>query len=123
MTDPDYRRDLARIEGKVDHVETAIVNLARMEECMVTLFKRMDNYDAALRTTEGRIAEMERITLGRGVFFRWLDRGSVAILGQGWHSCSSSGGERECVRRTMHERQNVHCPPEHRPPPRRPRRA
>lgn len=81
MTDLDYRRDLARIEGKLDRVETAIVSLARMEERMVTLFKRMDNYDAAQRTAEARIAELERITLGRGMFFRWLDRGGVAILG------------------------------------------
>lgn len=81
MTDPDYRRDLARIEKKLDRVETAIVSLARMEERMVTLFRRMDSYDADQRDVLRRVAEVERLTLGRGVFFRWLDRGGVAVLG------------------------------------------
>ncbi len=81
MTDPDYRRDLSRLETKIDKVQEAIVSLARMEERMVTLFRRMDSYDADMREALKRMGEIERITLGRGVFFRWLDRGGVAILG------------------------------------------
>lgn len=81
MTDPDYRRDLARIESKLDRVENAIVSLARMEERMVTLFNRVDGYDQDQRDVQRRVAELERLTLGRGVFFRWLDRGGVAVLG------------------------------------------
>ena len=38
----DWRR---RVETKLDHVSEAIVSLARMEERMITLFKRMDTYD------------------------------------------------------------------------------
>lgn len=81
MTDPEYRRDLARIETKLDQMQEAIVSLARMEERMITLFKRMDSYDGSLRETDRRVAELERITIGRGMFFRWLDRGGVALLG------------------------------------------
>lgn len=81
MTDPDYRRDLARIESKLDRVENAIVSLARMEERMITLFNRVDGYDQDQRDVQRRVAELERLTLGRGVFFRWLDRGGVAVLG------------------------------------------
>ncbi len=81
MTDPEYRRDLQRIEAKLDRVETAIVSLARMEERMVTLFKRMDSYDADMREAMRRLAEMERLTIGRWIFFRWLDRGGVAVIG------------------------------------------
>ncbi|WP_313353009.1 hypothetical protein [Paracoccus sp. (in: a-proteobacteria)] len=81
MTDPDYRRDLARIETKLDRVETAIVSLARMEERMVTLFNRMDRYDGELRDVLKRVADIERVTFGRGVFFRWADRLGVAIIG------------------------------------------
>jgi hypothetical protein len=36
---------LERIESKVDKMSEAIVSLARMEERMITLFKRMDTYD------------------------------------------------------------------------------
>jgi len=34
-----------RIEAKIDKMSDAIVSMARMEERMVTLFKRMDMYD------------------------------------------------------------------------------
>lgn len=81
MTDPDYRRDLSRIESKLDRVETAIVSLARMEERMVSLFNRMDRYDSDQKDTLKRVAELERVTIGRGQFFRWADRGGAAMLG------------------------------------------
>ena len=38
----EWRR---RMETKLDRVSDAIVSLARMEERMVTLFNRMDEYD------------------------------------------------------------------------------
>lgn len=81
MTDQDYRRDLSRIESKLDRVETAIVSLARMEERMVSLFNRMDRYDSDQKDTLKRVAELERLTIGRGHFFRWADRGGAAMLG------------------------------------------
>jgi hypothetical protein len=43
MDEQDKR--LERIESKVDKMSEAIVSLARMEERMITLFKRMDTYD------------------------------------------------------------------------------
>ena len=79
--EPDYRLDLARIESKLDRVETAIVSLARMEERMVTLFNRMDRYDGEQRDMLKRVAELELVTFGRGLFFRWADRLGVAIIG------------------------------------------
>ena len=36
---------LMRIEDKLDKLSNAVVTLARMEERMITLFKRMDHYD------------------------------------------------------------------------------
>jgi hypothetical protein len=42
QNDVEWRR---RMEGKLDRVSDAIVSLARMEERMVTLFNRMDQYD------------------------------------------------------------------------------
>lgn len=80
MTDPDFTRAIERLEGKVDRMSDAIVSLARMEERMVTLFNRMDRYDADQRDALRRVAELERLTIGRGHFFRWLDRGGAALV-------------------------------------------
>lgn len=41
----DQTTRLNRIEEKLDKMGEAIVSLARMEERMITLFKRMDTYD------------------------------------------------------------------------------
>jgi hypothetical protein len=53
---------LERIEKKLDEVGQAIVALARMEERMITLFKRMDKLDQEqvqhgrrLQLVEGRV--------------------------------------------------------------------
>jgi hypothetical protein len=43
MDEQDKR--LESIESKVDRMSESIVSLARMEERMITLFKRMDSYD------------------------------------------------------------------------------
>lgn len=80
MTDPDFTRAIERLESKVDRMSDAIVSLARMEERMVTLFNRMDRYDAEQRDALRRVAELERLTIGRGHFFRWLDRGGAALV-------------------------------------------
>ncbi len=80
MTDPDFTRALERLEAKVDRMGDAIVSLARMEERMVTLFNRMDRYDQEQRDVIRRVAELERVTIGRGHFFRWMDRGGIAVL-------------------------------------------
>lgn len=80
MADPDFTRALERLEAKVDRMSDAIVSLARMEERMVTLFNRMDRYDAEQRDVIKRVAELERVTIGRGHFFRWMDRGGIAVL-------------------------------------------
>lgn len=76
----DVNRALERLEAKVDRLGDAIVSLARMEERMVTLFNRMDRYDTDQRDALRRIADLERATLGRGHFFRWMDRGGIALL-------------------------------------------
>ena len=80
MTDPDFTRAIERLESKVDRMSDAIVSLARIEERMVTLFNRMDRYDAEQRDALRRVAELERLTIGRGHFFRWLDRGGAALV-------------------------------------------
>lgn len=50
---------LDRIESKLDRVGEAIVDLARMEERLITLFKRMDRYDDAQSKASERIDTLE----------------------------------------------------------------
>lgn len=55
----DQTTRLNRIEEKLDRVGEAIISLARMEERMITLFRRMDNYDQNQNTLEGRVNKIE----------------------------------------------------------------
>jgi len=51
---------LTRIEQKLDKLSDAVVSLARMEERMVTLFNRMDNYDTNQQKVIDRLTEVEK---------------------------------------------------------------
>jgi hypothetical protein len=55
----DQTTRLNRIEEKLDKVGEAIISLARMEERMITLFRRMDNYDQNQTAIEGRVNKIE----------------------------------------------------------------
>lgn len=68
---------LNRIEEKLDKVGEAVVSLARMEERMITLFKRMDSYDESQRTIEGRLNKVE---LGQASN-AWIERLVWLVIG------------------------------------------
>ena len=72
---------LARIESKLDKLSDAVVSLARMEERMLTLFKRMDKYEATQEDLEDRITEVEKISIGRGAIFRIVDKAAWIVVG------------------------------------------
>jgi hypothetical protein len=55
----DQTKRLERIEEKMDKMSEAIVSLARMEERMITLFKRMDNYDEHQSTVLEKVSKLE----------------------------------------------------------------
>jgi light-regulated signal transduction histidine kinase (bacteriophytochrome) len=65
---------LERIEQKLDEMSKAIVSLARMEERMVTLFKRMDTYDDAQDKLSDRVSKIEKVSGADGVTLRFLER-------------------------------------------------
>jgi CII-binding regulator of phage lambda lysogenization HflD len=50
---------LSRIEDKLDKMSEAITLLARIEERMVTLFKRMDKHDDTMNKLVTRIEVIE----------------------------------------------------------------
>ena len=65
---------LERIEQKLDDMSKAIVSLARMEERMITLFKRMDGYDEEQNKLSERVSKIEKVSGADGVTLRFLER-------------------------------------------------
>lgn len=65
---------LERIEKKLDEVGQAIVALARMEERMITLFKRMDGLDQEQTQHGRRIALVENKVGSNGQSLRFAER-------------------------------------------------
>lgn len=65
---------LERIEKKLDEVGQAIVALARMEERMITLFKRMDALDAEQSNHNRRIQLVESKVGNNGQMLRFAER-------------------------------------------------
>ena len=72
---------LSRIELKLDKLSDAVVSLARMEERMLTLFKRMDSYDQKQIIVENRVREVEKVSISRGAIFRLVDKMVWLIVG------------------------------------------
>ena len=56
---------LDRMEQKIDRVSEAIVAMARMEERLVSAFKRMDHLDTTLKKMDERMDEAEKAGIAR----------------------------------------------------------
>lgn len=65
---------LERIEKKLDEVGQAIVALARMEERMITLFKRMDKLDQEQAQHGRRLQLVESKAGNNGQMLRFAER-------------------------------------------------
>ena len=65
---------LVRIEEKLDKMSEAIVSLARMEERMITLFKRMDTYDNQQATLSERVTKVEVTQATNNGSGKWVDK-------------------------------------------------
>lgn len=65
---------LERIEKKLDEVGQAIVALARMEERMITLFKRMDKLDQEQAQQGRRLQVVEGKAGNAGQTLRFAER-------------------------------------------------
>lgn len=73
----DHIKRLDRIEEKLDKVGEAIISLARMEERMITLFKRMDMYDQQQQALELRVTNVEM----KNASAAWIERVIWLIVG------------------------------------------
>ena len=65
---------LSRMETKIDKLSEAVVAMARMEERMITVFKRLDMSDDAWKKYDDRINEIERKALIRGQKIAFAER-------------------------------------------------
>jgi hypothetical protein len=72
---------LGRIELKLDKLSEAVVSLARMEERMITLFKRMDNYEQDHDELSDRVTDLEATANRRGVIFGLVDKITWIVVG------------------------------------------
>ena len=60
---PDER--LCRMEDKLDKLSEAVVEMARIEERLLTIFKRLEHMDAAFKKYDDRVDEIEKQALIR----------------------------------------------------------
>jgi len=81
------------MEKKLDTLSEAVVSLARMEERMITLFKRMDKYDDVQTGVADRVEKVEKITVQRGVVFHMLDKLLWVVVGAGVALIVKLGGQ------------------------------
>jgi hypothetical protein len=65
---------LERIEKKVDQMGEGIVAMARMEERMITLFKRMDTLDLEQAHQGRRLTIIENKVGSNGQMLRFAER-------------------------------------------------
>jgi len=72
---------LTRIEDKLDKMGEAITLLARMEERMITLFKRMDKYDSEQSSISTRMTSVEKVTVQRGVVYHAIEKLVWIVVG------------------------------------------
>lgn len=72
-----------RIEEKLDKMSEAIVSLARMEERMITLFKRMDSYDSQVVSLMDRLVKIETNLANMTGSSKWSDKVIWIIIAAG----------------------------------------
>ena len=65
---------LDRIEGQVYKLADAVIHMARMEERLVSVFKRMDNTEASLKKLDDRLDDIERQAIARGQKIAFAER-------------------------------------------------
>ena len=65
---------LSRMEDKLDKLSEAVVEMATMEERLLTIFKRLEHMDAAFKKYDDRVDEIENQALIRGQKLAFAER-------------------------------------------------
>ena len=72
---------LSRIEAKLDKLADAVVSLARMEERMLTIFKRIEHYEDRQQKIEERVSEIEKDDASKDSVFSVVNRSIWLVAG------------------------------------------
>ena len=62
------------MEDKLDKLSEAVVEMARIEERLLTIFKRLEHMDAAFKKYDDRVDEIEKQALIRGQKIAFAER-------------------------------------------------
>tara|TARA_B100001248_G_scaffold259238_1_gene244885 strand:+ start:630 stop:872 length:243 start_codon:yes stop_codon:yes gene_type:complete len=62
------------METKLDKLSEAIVEMARMEERLLTIFKRLEHMDSAFKKYDDRVDEIEKQALIKGQKIAFAER-------------------------------------------------
>ena len=65
---------LSRMETKLDKLSEAVVEMARMEERLLTIFKLLEHMDSAFKKYDDRVDEIEKQALIRGQKIAFAER-------------------------------------------------
>ena len=65
---------LFRMEDKLDKLSEAVVEMARMEERLLTIFKRLEHMDSAFKKYDDRVDEIEKQALIKGQKIAFAER-------------------------------------------------
>ena len=72
---------LGRIEEKLDKLADAVVGLARMEERMLIIFKRIEKYEEKQEDLDERVSAIELDEAGKNSIYRILDKSIWLVVG------------------------------------------
>ena len=62
------------MEEKIDRLSDAVVAMARMEERMISVFKRLEAFDSSYRKIDERMDDLERQAIARGQKIAFAER-------------------------------------------------
>ena len=65
---------LSRIEEKLDKLFEAVISMARIEERMISAFKRLDRVDEGFNKSDKRMDELEQTSIKRGQTIAFAER-------------------------------------------------
>ena len=78
---------LSCMEEKLDKLSEAIICVARIEERMISVFKRLDRVDEGFNKSDKRMDELEQTSIKRGQTIAFAERlfwviltGSVSLV-------------------------------------------
>ena len=69
----NYNR-LSRMEEELDKLSEAVISMARIEERMIFVFKRLDRVDEGFNKSDKRMDELKQTSISRGQNITFAER-------------------------------------------------